>query len=89
MIDRSNLTYFIVYVELELEHEHAFLCIPAAAAAASCMVIIYGWMCAVDRRDEQQLERLRAERKVKIGSFRGSHHNLQKLIQVNFNSLLR
>jgi hypothetical protein len=36
----------------------------------------------VDGRDQQHLERLRTERKAKIGSFRGSHHNLQKLIEV-------
>ena len=49
----------------------------------ACSFIIYiKYTRAVDARDQQHLDRLRTERKAKIGSFRGSHHNLQKLIEV-------
>uniref|UniRef100_A0A453Q760 Uncharacterized protein n=1 Tax=Aegilops tauschii subsp. strangulata TaxID=200361 RepID=A0A453Q760_AEGTS len=35
----------------------------------------------VDARDEQRLRALVAERKAKIGQFRGSHHNMHKLLE--------
>ncbi|XP_066323037.1 uncharacterized protein At2g24330-like [Miscanthus floridulus] len=56
------------------------LAVPAALATVA-LAAFGRFRNMLDRRDEQQLERLRAERKAKIGSFRGSHHNLQKLIQ--------
>ncbi|KAJ1281749.1 hypothetical protein BS78_04G329500 [Paspalum vaginatum] len=55
------------------------LAVPAVAAIALAAFARFQKM--VDRRDQQQLDRLRAERKAKIGSFRGSHHSLHKLIQ--------
>nr|AGT16381.1 hypothetical protein SHCRBa_008_B11_F_380 [Saccharum hybrid cultivar R570] len=56
------------------------LAVPAALATVA-LAAFGRFRNMLDRRDEQQLERLRAERKAKIGTFRGSHHNLQKLIQ--------
>ncbi|CAD6241539.1 unnamed protein product [Miscanthus lutarioriparius] len=56
------------------------LAVPAALATVA-LAAFGRFRNMLDRSDEQQLERLRAERKAKIGSFRGSHHNLQKLIQ--------
>lgn len=56
------------------------LAVPAALATVA-LAAFGRFRNMLDRRDGQQLERLRAERKAKIGSFRGSHHNLQKLIQ--------
>ncbi|TVU27602.1 hypothetical protein EJB05_19095, partial [Eragrostis curvula] len=35
----------------------------------------------LDGRDQQKLQRLAAERKANIGSFKGSYHNLQKLLE--------
>ncbi|WVZ73044.1 hypothetical protein U9M48_021399 [Paspalum notatum var. saurae] len=55
------------------------LAVPAVAAIALAAFARFQNM--LDRRDQQQLDRLRAERKAKIGNFRGSHHNLHKLIQ--------
>ncbi|XP_066333034.1 uncharacterized protein At2g24330-like isoform X2 [Miscanthus floridulus] len=57
------------------------LAVPAALATVA-LAAFGRFRNMLDRSDEQQLERLRAERKANIGSFRGSHHNLQKLIQV-------
>ncbi|XP_008679111.1 uncharacterized protein [Zea mays] len=56
------------------------LAVPALATVA--LAAFGRFRNMLDRRDQQQLERLRAERKAKIGSFRGSHHNLQRLVQV-------
>ncbi|PWZ04603.1 hypothetical protein Zm00014a_031648 [Zea mays] len=55
------------------------LAVPALATVA--LAAFGRFRNMLDRRDQQQLERLRAERKAKIGSFRGSHHNLQRLVQ--------
>jgi hypothetical protein len=43
---------------------------------------------AVDGRDQRRLTTLVAERKAKIGQFRGSHHNMQKLLEVPYNFCL-
>ncbi|XBH81938.1 hypothetical protein VPH35_107420 [Triticum aestivum] len=37
----------------------------------------------LEARDEQRLRVLVAERKAKIGQFRGSHHNMRKLLEVS------
>nr|CAB3451596.1 unnamed protein product [Digitaria exilis] len=58
--------------------------LPALAIPAMATLVLAAFARfrrTLDSRDEQQLERLRTERKAKIGNFRGSHHNLQKLIE--------
>ncbi|CAL4967793.1 unnamed protein product [Urochloa decumbens] len=60
------------------------LLLPALAIPAVATLVLAAFARfrrTLDGRDQQQLERLREERKAKIGSFRGSHHNLQKLIE--------
>ncbi|CAO2040057.1 unnamed protein product [Urochloa humidicola] len=60
------------------------LLLPALAIPAMATLVLAAFARfrrTLDGRDQQQLERLRTERKAKLGSFRGSHHNLQKLIE--------
>ncbi|CAL4886160.1 unnamed protein product [Urochloa decumbens] len=60
------------------------LLLPALAIPAMATLVLAAFARfrrTLDGRDQQQLERLQTERKAKIGSFRGSHHNLQKLIE--------
>ncbi|KAK3159557.1 hypothetical protein QOZ80_2AG0151590 [Eleusine coracana subsp. coracana] len=56
----------------------AALAIPALSAIL--LVAFTRFRKILDARDEQKLQRLAAERKANLGSFRGSYHNLQKLI---------
>ncbi|KAK3155741.1 hypothetical protein QOZ80_2BG0206960 [Eleusine coracana subsp. coracana] len=60
------------------------LLFPAALAipvlSAILLVAFARFRKILDARDEQKLQRLAAERKANLGSFRGSYHNLQKLI---------
>nr|CAB3448414.1 unnamed protein product [Digitaria exilis] len=58
--------------------------IAVASVSLETVALVYGLWAARRRRLKKkllQLERLRTERKAKIGNFRGSHHNLQKLIE--------
>ncbi|KAL6911209.1 hypothetical protein ACP4OV_000014 [Aristida adscensionis] len=55
------------------------LAIPAFAATVLAAFARFRKM--LDARDQQRLQRLGAQRKASIGNFRGSHHNLHKLIQ--------
>jgi len=60
------------------------LLLPAVAIPAMATLVLAAFARfrrSLDARDQQHLDRLRTERKAKIGSFRGSHHNLQKLIE--------
>ncbi|XP_062220903.1 uncharacterized protein At2g24330-like [Phragmites australis] len=57
------------------------LLLPALAIPALVLPAFARFRNMLDARDQQKLERLRAERKAKIGHFRGSLHNLQKLIE--------
>ncbi|KAK8463610.1 hypothetical protein SEVIR_1G384500v4 [Setaria viridis] len=64
---------------LKLLHLLPALAVPAMATLV--LAAFARFRRTLDGRDQQHLERLRTERKAKIGSFRGSHHNLQKLIE--------
>ncbi|KAM3223236.1 hypothetical protein ACQJBY_056909 [Aegilops geniculata] len=59
---------------------------PLLAVPASAAVVLAAFARLhkmFDARDEQRLRLLVAERKAKIGQFRGSHLNMQKLIEVS------
>ncbi|KAF7081693.1 hypothetical protein CFC21_085607, partial [Triticum aestivum] len=59
---------------------------PLLAVPASAAVVLAAFARLhkmLEARDEQRLRALVAERKAKIGQFRGSHHNMQKLIEVS------
>lgn len=55
------------------------LAIPASAAVV--LAAFAKFQKIFDGRDQQRLKTLVSERKAKIGQFRGSHHNMQKLLQ--------
>ncbi|PAN09114.1 hypothetical protein PAHAL_1G459800 [Panicum hallii] len=60
------------------------LLLPAVAIPALATLVLAAlarFRRSLDARDQQHLDRLRTERNAKIGGFRGSHHNLQKLIE--------
>ncbi|PNT69735.1 uncharacterized protein LOC100844187 isoform X2 [Brachypodium distachyon] len=57
------------------------LAVPAVATVALAAFARFQKM--FDARDEQKLKTLLAERKARIGQFRGSHHNMQMLIQMD------
>ncbi|KAI4983430.1 hypothetical protein ZWY2020_023922 [Hordeum vulgare] len=57
------------------------LAVPASAAVVLAALARLRKM--LDARDEQRLRALVAERKAKIGQFRGSHHNMHKLLEVS------
>ncbi|KAL6633247.1 hypothetical protein ACP70R_025918 [Stipagrostis hirtigluma subsp. patula] len=60
------------------------LLLPALAIPALATTILAAFARfrnMLNARDRQRLQRLGAERKARIGSFRGSHHDLQKLIE--------
>ncbi|KAF7087446.1 hypothetical protein CFC21_090631 [Triticum aestivum] len=62
------------------------LATPLLAVPASAAVVLAAFARLhkmLDARDEQRLRALVAERKAKIGQFRGSHHNMQKLSEVS------
>ena len=59
---------------------------PLLAVPASAAVVLAAFARLhnmFEARDEQRLRALVAERKAKIGQFRGSHHNMHKLIEVS------
>ncbi|VAI52154.1 unnamed protein product [Triticum turgidum subsp. durum] len=59
---------------------------PLLAVPASAAVVVAAFARLhnmFEARDEQRLRALVAERKAKIGQFRGSHHNMHKLIEVS------
>uniref|UniRef100_A0ACD5Z442 Uncharacterized protein n=1 Tax=Avena sativa TaxID=4498 RepID=A0ACD5Z442_AVESA len=55
------------------------LAVPASAAVVFAAFARFQRM--FEARDQQRLQTLVAERKAKIGQFRGSHHNMQKLLE--------
>ncbi|XP_051209450.1 uncharacterized protein At2g24330 [Lolium perenne] len=55
------------------------LAIPASAAIV--LAAFAKFHKIFDGRDQRRLTTLLAERKAKIGQFRGSHHNMQKLLE--------
>lgn len=62
------------------------LAAPLLAVPASAAVVLAAFARLrkmLDARDEQRLRALVAERKAKIGQFRGSHHNMHKLLEVS------
>ncbi|XP_020201409.1 uncharacterized protein At2g24330 isoform X1 [Aegilops tauschii subsp. strangulata] len=62
------------------------LATPLLAVPASAAVVLAAFarlQKMFDARDEQRLRALVAERKAKIGQFRGSHHNMHKLLEVS------
>uniref|UniRef100_A0ACD5YQR7 Uncharacterized protein n=1 Tax=Avena sativa TaxID=4498 RepID=A0ACD5YQR7_AVESA len=55
------------------------LAVPASAAVVFAAFARFHKI--FEARDQQRLQTLVAERKAKIGQFRGSHHNMQKLLE--------